>query len=255
MTQTNDVVALVHRVLGPQVIGVYSHGSAVLGGMRPHSDIDVFVLITGRTTETLRRELVERLLLVSSPDALSGVRPVELTIAVRSDVRPWHYPPRREFQYGEWLRDSYEGGWIPSPTPDPDLALLITMVLQGDSPLAGPPPGEVLDPVPYGDVIRALTAGVPELLGELHSDTRNVVLTLARIWMTLETGTIDSKESAADWALVRLPADLRPVLAHARAVYRGETEERWDGFATLLEPFADRVVRAIAALGDGTPRV
>ncbi|MFE3019946.1 aminoglycoside adenylyltransferase family protein [Streptomyces sp. NPDC059256] len=250
MSQTSDVITLVHRVLGPRVVGVYSHGSAVLGGLRPHSDVDVFVLIAERTTDAERRELVDGLLLLSSPDARTGVRPVELTVAVRSDVRPWRYPPRREFQYGEWLRDSYEDGWTPSPTSDPDLALLITMVLQADSPLSGPSPGEVLPPVPREDIVKALVAGVPELLDELHSDTRNVVLTLARIWLTLETGTIGSKEAAADWALPRLPSDHRPVLVHACAVYRGDTEEHWGDFTAQLEPFAARIVQAINTLVD-----
>ena len=38
----------------------------------------------------------------------------------------------------------------------------------------------------------------------LVDDTRNSVLTLARIWLTVETGEIGPKD-AADWALERLP--------------------------------------------------
>lgn len=250
MTQTEDVVQLVHRTLGGDVIGMYVHGSAVLGGLRPHSDIDVFVLVRGHTTAKVRRELVEGLLPLSGADARGGpARPIELTIAVQSDIRPWRFPPSQEFQYGEWLRDFYEGGGTPSPTPDPDLALLITMVLLGNSPLAGsPPPGEVLDPVPERDLVQALAAGVPALLEELASDTRNVVLTLARIWMTLTTGEISSKESAAHWALPRLPPGPGSVLAHAAAVYRGDVPERWDGLAPQVGAYAEIVAEAIGRL-------
>ncbi len=136
-------------------------------------------------------------------------------MVVQSDVRPWRYPPRVEFQYGEWLRDDYAAGVIPSPTTSSDLAPLLTMVLQADRPLSGPPPAEVLDPVPPSDLRRAIVEGVPALVDELETDTRNVVLTLVRIWATLATGQVTSKDAAADSALARLSQEHRAVVARA----------------------------------------
>lgn len=101
----------------------------------------------------------------------------------------------------------------------PDLALVITMALAGDRPLTGPRSAEVLAPVPHGDLVRASVAGIPELLAELEEDTRNVLLTLARIWTTLATGEIKTKDAAAAWALAQLPPRHRPVLEHARNLY------------------------------------
>ena len=40
--------------------------------------------------------------------------------------------------------------------------------------------------------------GVPSLMADLADDTRNVLLTLARIWTTVATGEIRSKDEAAD---------------------------------------------------------
>jgi streptomycin 3"-adenylyltransferase len=125
------------------------------------------------------------------------------------------------------------------------------MVLRADAPLYGPPPATLLDPVPQGDLRRAIAAGVPGLLEELASDTRNVLLTLARVWSTLATGDIRSKDAAADWALARLPAGDRPPLAHARAVYLGQETEDWSGRAAMRS-CAGRLVRGIqAAYGAG----
>lgn len=256
MTEAQDVVRLVRRVLGPGVVGAYLHGSAVLGGMRPHSDIDVFVVLRRPTTAEERRTLVGELLGISGVGARPvPARPVELTLVVQDEVRPWRYPPRCEFQYGEWLRDAYEHGEVPAPEPSPDLAPLITMVLLGNTALFGPPPGEVLDPVPHEDVERAIVAGVPELLADLEHDTRNVVLTFARIWTTLATGVIRSKDAAAAWALEQLPAEHRPVLARARAVYLGEEEERWEDLLPRLRPHAAYVTGVIEELAarDGRP--
>lgn len=230
-------------------MGVYLHGSAVLGGLHPSSDLDVLVVLRRTMTAAERRGVVEGLLDVSGRRARRRPgRPVELTTVVQSDVRPWRYPPRAEFQFGEWLRDEYEAGVLPLPTPSPDLAPVLAMVTLGNKPLLGPPPGELLDPVPHHDLLRAIVAGLPELLDDLPSDTRNVVLTLARIWTTLGTGTIRAKHDAAAWAIVRLPEEHRAVLAHASAVYLGHEDERWDDLRPRIRPHCDHVVAEIARL-------
>jgi streptomycin 3"-adenylyltransferase len=237
---TDHLVQLLRTTLGDTLLGIYLHGSATLGGLRPHSDIDVLAVVRESMTYYRRRSLVEELLTVSGVD---GRRYIELIVVVQDDVRPWRYPPTCDFLYGDWLREDFERGVTPPPEPLPDLAPLLTMVLRADAPLHGPPPAELLDPVPHDDLRRAIVTGVPELMGELDTDTRNVLLTLARIWTTLTTGTIRSKDAAAEWALDRLPAEHRPVLARARAVYLGEEAEHWDDLAS--RPCAEFLTRVI----------
>jgi streptomycin 3"-adenylyltransferase len=176
---------------------------------------------------------------------------VELTVVVQSQVRPWRYPPEGDFLYGEWLRADYESGVLPAPEPMPGLALEITVALAGDRPLLGPAPADVLDPVPVADLTRASVAGIPGLLDDLAGDTRNVVLTLARVWATVATRTIMAKDAAADWALPQLPPGHRPVLEHARDLYRTTTyaDERWtDDLRAQVGPHVDEVLARIRTL-------
>jgi streptomycin 3"-adenylyltransferase len=259
MTQLDAIVSLVREVLGEDALGAYLHGSAVLGQLRPRSDTDVLVVARHGLTPHERRRLVEGTMAISGRRAHAGpARPIELTIVVQSEVRPWRYPPRSEFLYGEWLRDGYERGEVPEAAESPDLAPLISMVLLGNRAVFGPPPSEVLDRVPAADLVRAVVHGIPGLLDDLEPDTANVVLTLARIWATVATGEIRAKDAAADWALGRLPEEHRPVLARARAVYLGEVEdERWDDIRPSLRPHADFVIReierAVAATAPADP--
>ncbi|GHB33450.1 nucleotidyltransferase [Streptomyces umbrinus] len=265
----DQVLRLVHDVLGAEVAGVFLHGSAVLGGLRPDSDLDVFVVARRRMTDRERRNLLDGLLWISGRGARNGEpgRPVELIVVAQGDVRPWRYPPRCEFLYGEWLREEFERGEVPAPAVMPDLAPLITMALLGDTPLFGPSPARLLDPVPHDDLRRAIVAGVPELLADLASDTRNVLLTLARVWTTLATGTVTSKDAAASWALDRLPDRHRPVLARARSLYLGGRDslaepsdsevpagESWDGEMRAVRAHVDVVVRAIEQLAERDER-
>jgi Aminoglycoside adenylyltransferase, C-terminal domain len=154
-----------------------------------------------------------------------------------------------DFQHGDWLSAHFEAGDLePWPTTNPDLASLITMALLADRPLRGPAPADVFDPVPHDDLIRAITGELGALLDDLDSDTRNVILTLARIWSTVETGAVRSKDAAADWTLARLPEEHRAVLARARAIYVGEEEERWDDLRPRIQPHAEHVVARITGV-------
>lgn len=253
--QIAAVLEALRDVLGPDLVGAYLHGSAVLGGLRPHSDLDVLAVSERRMTRPERASTIARLLAISGPyPAAAPPRPLEVTVVVRSDIRPWVYPPRMELQFGEWWREGYERGELePWRTNDPDLAILITMVLLSDATLSGPPPSEVFDPVPTADLDDALTEGIGGMLEDLGNDTRNLVLTLARIWSSLVTHEIRPKDAAADWALPRLPPRHRAVLIRARDIYLGTEEERWEDLRDRVRPFADAIVEKIEAVRSADP--
>jgi|SRR3989304_2916709 len=208
--QVDRALALVRDVLDSDTVAAYLFGSAVFGGLRPESDLDMLVVSKRSTTRAEKQRLVQGLLAASGRRTQQGVwRRVELTIVVQRDVKPWRHPPRFDFQYGDWLRSEFESGdFEPWPTVNPDLAVLITMVVLANSPLLGPPPAEIFDPVPNDDLLRAMVGDIERLRRDIDSDTRNVLLTLARIWSTVATGAIRSKDAAADWVLERLPEHL-----------------------------------------------
>ena len=246
--QLERVSSLVRDVLGFEVIGAYLFGSAVLGGLKPESDLDVLVVTKRPTTRAEKERLVGRLLAISGRSTPEGRwRRLELTIVAEPEIKPWSYPPSFDFQYGDWLRSEFESGSLtPWPTTtNPDLATLITMVLLGNTPILGPPPAEILDPIPRGDLVKASSHGIDALLEDFGDDTRNVILTLARIWSTVATGEIRSKAAAADWALDRLPEEHRAVLDRARAIYVGDEKERWDDLQQQARHYADHVVTEI----------
>jgi predicted nucleotidyltransferase len=248
--QLERVTSLVRETLADAVIGIYLHGSSVFGSLKPTSDLDLFVVTNRRTTDGERRELIERLLPMSGPgDPTGRSRSIGLEIVVQSDVRPWRYPPRLDLQFGDWFRPEFSRGnlapWDPS---NPDLAILLEMVIQADRSLFGPPPAEVIGSIPWSDVRRAMLESVPDLLSYLDGDERNVVLTFVRIWTTLATGVFRSKEGAADWAWPRLPPEHRAALEYARANYISGAPEDWGELLPRVRPLVDHVVGEIEQL-------
>jgi len=249
--QLDRALALVRQILDAEVVSAYLFGSAVQGGLRPESDLDILVVSKRPTTLGERECLARGLMAISGTSTPEGTwRRVEVTIVVQSDITPWRYPPILDFQYGDWLRTEFEkGNFEPSPTPlRPDLALLIRMVVAANMILIGPPPASVFDAVPQEDVLRAMVSDIDRLCGDIDSDTRNVILTLARMWSTFATGVIRSKDAAANWALERLPLAHHPVLVRARDAYLGSAAERWDDLSGALAPCVEYMIAEIKRL-------
>jgi streptomycin 3"-adenylyltransferase len=244
LSQAREVSAEIGRILGRQVIATYLYGSAVEGGLRPDSDLDILVLTTTSLDEATRGEVIGAALALSGG---SGKRPLELTVVALEDVVPWRYPPRLEMQYGEWLRAEALAGDPLGPVTSADLAVLLTQVRGRSFPLSGPAADTVFDPVPTGDLRRAMVDSLPSLLPDLGGDERNVILTLARMWITTETGEIVPKDVAADRLLVRgTRSSSRRVLELARDAYRGDVVDDWAELAGEISEFV-KEARAVVA--------
>lgn len=245
--QLSQCLVLLKDILGKDLLGMYLYGSLIVGGLQKYSDVDIFVITNRPTTYEERAKLVATLLQISGIYQQSFKPPIEMMIVVKSEINPWHYPPKFDFQYGDWLRATFESGHI-EPWPEkemPDLALLITQVLLANKILYGPSPDKLLCKVPYSDFLAATKNALSSLAADLQSDTRNVLLTYARIWRVVETDELCSKPNAADWALNRLPDIYKPIMKRARAICIGEENEYWDNITALIQPTVDYMIKQI----------
>lgn len=241
-TQVAGARAVLERHLGSGLQSLHLFGTAVAGGLKPHSDIDLLATVDAPLAEPVRRALMTDLLSVSAwPGTSPTLRALEVTVVVRGDVVPWRYPPRRELQFGEWLREDLLRGVFEPPMPDHDLAILLTELRGHNLCLMGPEAEQLFEPVPRADIQRALLDTVAQWNqdADWQGDERHVVLALARIWFSVVTGGFAPKDVAADWALPRLPMGMQPVLRRARDVYLGDA----------VDDLADRAAELAAWVG------
>lgn len=248
--EASRALSVVQRWLGNSLLGVYLHGSAVTGGLRPNSDVDLIAVIDQPTTFAVRKHLVTELMGVSGryPAPLDGPRPLELMVFRSTDLAKLPYPARSEFVYGEWLRDAFEAGEVPEPASDPEFTLLLAQARNEAIALMGPQPTELLPVIPHTDIRRAIGAALPALLGALEGDERNVLLTLARMWRTLVEGDFVPKDVAAQWAIPNLPDKAATLLASAREGYLRRTADDWSAQREEARKVADGLGERVAAL-------
>jgi streptomycin 3"-adenylyltransferase len=245
--QLAECLKILKKIFSDDLLGVYLFGSCILGGLQKYSDIDLFVVTNRKSNLEDKKRLIAALLQISGIYKKSSKYPIEMTVVEKGSINPWQYPPLFDFQYGEWLRESFENGIIePWQTNEmPDLAVIVTQVLLKSQTLSGVEPKQVLPPVPYGDFMKAMIHDIDRLATELEEDTRNVLLTYARIWNTLETNEISSKPAAADWVMHRLPKEYLPVMMRAKSICLGKENEHWDDLKKQIKPCATFIVEKI----------
>lgn len=251
--QVPATIAALHGTLGNCLRAVYLHGSAVSGGLRPQSDIDLLVVVDRRMTQSERAELSSSLLKLSGrhPSTPGGLRSLEVMVFSHPDLAAGRFPAQAEYVFGEWLRNAFEAGETSMPAQNAEFTLVLAQAQQEAITLFGPDRDAFLPAIPMIEVRNGMRELLPELLRGLREDTRNVLLTLARIWYTAENQTFVSKDEAASWAIPQLSDRSAVTLNHARRAYLGEVDDNWsrlqDGVACLAEELTSKVDLAMSA--------
>ena len=223
-TQLDDLVEDVRGVVGEDVVGVYLHGSLALGCFNPAlSDIDLLV-VTKRALTPEQRQALGRVLRRSGR--------IEISFLAAPSLRPWRHPAPYDLHF------TGSDGSMLGPGEDHDLAAHVSVTRHAGVALFGPPPNDVFPEVPWEDYEDSLRRDLA--WSRDHSTELYGVLSPARIWATLSTKEIHSKDSGAAWALERAPAEFRPLLERAREMYRtGDQQHAFEREQVLR--FADFV--------------
>lgn len=213
------LVDALQDLLGANLVGVYLHGSLVLGCFNPaRSDIDLLVVTRRRVASESRGPLAAVLLRTSADD-----RELEIDFVSNTDLHPWRYPPPFDFHFGEGWRTRLERNPMARQfATNVDLAAHVTIVRRAGVALVGPPPAETFPEVPEGDYRDALLRDVRWALERIEQYPVYGTLSMCRVLAYVRDAEILSKEEAGLWGLREAPAELRPTVETALAAYRGD---------------------------------
>ncbi|WP_204577910.1 aminoglycoside adenylyltransferase family protein [Citrobacter cronae] len=228
--QMNAASALIRQLFEENLVAIHLYGSAVDSGLKPLSDIDLLVTIREPMDARLRETVMRELLTISAPPGTSErYRALEVTVVVYSLIVPWQFPPVREMQFGEWLREEIGAGVFEPALADADLAILLTQARRASVPLLGEPADIFFNAIPANDVLKTFRHTLEQWQepADLEGDERNIILALARIWYSVVTGDIVAKDEAASWLMPKLPVEHADTLQAACAEYLGVAKTNW----------------------------
>jgi Nucleotidyltransferase domain len=183
-----ELTRRMQEILGEELVAVYAGGSYALGAyVHGSSDIDVTAVVAGPLDDATKQRLVDALRHEALPCPAIGL---ELVIYPRATTEVATIEPGFELNLNTGAQIGFRADFAPGDIEEFWFAIDRSILREHGRPVLGPPPGELLAPIP-----RAALAPVLEESMRWHrgDDTRNARLNIARSRHFLDTGRWISK--------------------------------------------------------------
>ena len=240
-------------ILGDNLLGIYLHGSAVMGCFHPAvSDIDLIVLVRHALSETVKRAFMD---MTVDLNASAPAKGIEMSVVQAAFCRPFVYPTPFELHFSvthlAWYTENPEDYIRKMKGTDPDLAAHFTVIRIRGQCLFGLPIRDAFGEVPRAAYLDSIWKDICHADEEITDNTMYLTLNLARVLAFLREGSVLSKKEGGDWALRHLPETFHPLIQAALSEYAGAKGIVYDPAAARA--YADAMLCAIreAASADG----
>jgi hypothetical protein len=239
-----ELLAGVREVLGDQFVGLYLHGSLAHGAFGDGSDIDFCVATAGELPEEMHADLAAMHQRIASSGLewatkLEGGYVPKRSLR-RADPANAHYPCF-DVRTGLYLEPD-NGNWV----------LARHVLREQGVVVAGPSPRDLIDALGPDDLRQAARDILRDWWAPILDDPtrmshpeypRYAVLTMCRIFYTLERGTVVSKPVAARWAQGTLDQRWEPLIDRYSRVQSGAESNRLDEVLEFVRYTVERSLR------------
>ena len=241
----NEFVERSKEILQDDLIGVYLHGSAVMGCFNPEkSDLDLIIVVKKPLSDSVKRSYLD---MVVRYNALGPKKGIEMSVVLRNVCDPFVYPTPYDLHFSaghlEWYRADPDGYICKMNGTDKDLAAHFTIIGKRGECLYGAPIKEVFAEVPSCDYMDSILFDVEDAAKEITVYTMYLTLNLARVLAYKEEGIVLSKKEGGEWALDRLPAEYRPLIMDALREYTESENVSYD--KEIAVRYAEYVMKRI----------
>lgn len=189
-----NVTAALTEALGPELVGAYLIGSAILGDfVSGRSDIDMVAICERDLSETEARHVLTLLVQAAQPCPAKGL---DFYLVTRQTALAPPRPPSYQVHVLSWIgRESIVGA---GDTGKPRLAILFVDCRTFGRAVVGPDPREIFAPIQRSWFIHELADEMVETWYDAPYHYR--VLNACRSWQYLVEGEITTKFAGAAWA-------------------------------------------------------
>lgn len=236
------------KILQDNLLGIYLHGSAVMGCFNPlKSDLDLIIVIRETMTDEIKRTYMDQILALDSEAPAKGI---EMSVVTRDVCDPFVYPTPFDLHYSrmhsEWYRQDPEDYIQKMKGTDQDLAAHFTVIRGRGQCLYGLPVGEIFGEVPEQDYLDSIWNDICDAEEDITEDTMYLTLNLARVLAYLKEKQVFSKKEGGMWALQHLPREYHPAVTLAMQEYETGGPVQYD--PELVVKYAKYMLGQISAL-------
>lgn len=212
-------------ILGDNLVGVYLHGSAVMGCFHPQkSDLDFIIVIQHDLNAAVKRQYMDMVVAQNSHDAIiAPAKGIELSIVKESVCRPFVYPTPFVLHFSaahlNWYQTNPSDYIEKMNGTDKDLAAHFTILCHRGMTLWGKEIPEVFAEVDATYYFDSIWNDIENAKEEITENPMYITLNLCRVLAYQKEQLILSKLEGGTWGLANLPQKYAPLIADALKDY------------------------------------
>ena len=245
-TVINSFVEKSKEILQDSLVGVYLHGSAVMGCFNPaKSDLDLIVVVKQSMSDDKKRTYMEMVVELNEKAPAKGI---EMSIVKQSVCKPFVYPTPFELHFSvahlDWYRKNPDDYVSKMKGEDKDLAAHFTVINHRGKCLYGASVKDIFADVPVQDYIDSIWNDIAEAEEEITDNPMYIILNLARVLAYIKDGLVLSKKEGGEWALKNVHERYHSLIQNALTEYAEDVNIAYD--TNLAKDYAKCMVGAIA---------
>ena len=241
--------------LGDNLVGVYLHGSAAMGGFNPRkSDIDYLVVVNERLSAGQKQRIGTGLVALAKDAPAKGI---EMHIVTLAALKKFTYPTPFELHYSQMWHDQFANHQVDFATQkyDGDLAAHLAVTRSRGIWLYGEPIEAVIPEIPPQFYRAAIVSDVEDAGEQIVGSPSYYILNLCRVLVYLLRGEVASKIEAGNQGAQLVAPRYRQLVKDALDEYQENARPVWDRddlkqFAHYMLGEIDRIMGENPARGE-----
>ena len=220
-TVINSFVEKSKEILQDNLVGVYLHGSAVMGCYNPaKSDIDLIVVVKNSMPDAVKKSFMDMVVELNQNGPAKGI---EMSIVKQNYCNPFVYPTPFELHFSvghiDWYKNDPDDYISKMKGEDRDLAAHFTIINHRGKCLYGSSIKDTFADVSVQDYIDSIWNDIADAEEEITDNPMYLILNLARVLAYLKDGLVLSKKEGGEWALDNIPEVYYSLLNNALEEY------------------------------------
>ena len=217
----NEFVRLNQNILGENLVGIYLHGSAVMGCFNSQkSDLDFIIVVKEDLSNAAKRAYMDMVIELNKQAPKKGI---ELSIVRENVCRPFVYPTPFDLHFSiahlNWYQTNPEDYVEKMKGTDKDLAAHFTIIYHRGKALCGKAIREVFSEVSSADYFDSIWGDIENAQEEMIESPTYIILNLCRVLAYSKEGLILSKLEGGKWGLENVSEKYANLISDALAEY------------------------------------
>lgn len=218
---TEKFVEQSKAILGDNLVGLYLHGSAVMGCYNDEkSDIDLLVVIHNDMSDEEKRRYMDMIVELNTYAPPKGI---EFSIVKKSVCKPFVYPTPFELHFSvahlEWYKNNPQDYVLKMKGTDKDLAAHITILYHRGICLWGKDVHNVFEAVDESAYLDSIWNDIEQAEADIMENPVYITLNLCRVLAYKQENLILSKQEGGIWGLAHVPKTYSNLIQQALDEY------------------------------------